>query len=185
MYGKLKVFLGLSLITVGPGAFALAPSDQYTLDLAGAGNGTSNSAYAICDDFVTAAYLRTPWQACMTNAGGLNGPEKFSGKAAFEGSANNPNVQVNDAFATWDRFDGRQTASSGSAAALETPAFSVINKGYVASDFKPTFTLPPQFLAVSAPLRAPEIDPASAMSGLTLLLGGLAVARGRRARQAA
>ena len=27
--------------------------------------------------------------------------------------------------------------------------------------------------------RVPEIDPASAMSGLTLLLGGLAVARGR------
>lgn len=28
---------------------------------------------------------------------------------------------------------------------------------------------------------APEIDPASAMSGLTLLIGGLAVIRGRRA----
>jgi hypothetical protein len=27
--------------------------------------------------------------------------------------------------------------------------------------------------------RVPEIDPAGAMSGLTLLLGGLAVARGR------
>ena len=28
--------------------------------------------------------------------------------------------------------------------------------------------------------RAPEIDPASAISGMTLLLGGLAVVRGRR-----
>ncbi len=31
------------------------------------------------------------------------------------------------------------------------------------------------------PVAAPEIDPASAVSGLTLLLGGLAVYRGRRA----
>jgi hypothetical protein len=34
------------------------------------------------------------------------------------------------------------------------------------------------------PTRAPEIDPASAASGLTLLLGGLAVLRGRRAKVA-
>jgi hypothetical protein len=30
------------------------------------------------------------------------------------------------------------------------------------------------------PTAAPEIDPASAMAGLTLLIGGLAVIRGRR-----
>jgi hypothetical protein len=30
------------------------------------------------------------------------------------------------------------------------------------------------------PFRAPEIDPASAVSALTLLFGGLAVLRGRR-----
>ncbi len=30
------------------------------------------------------------------------------------------------------------------------------------------------------PVKAPEIDPASAMAGLTLLAGGLAVLRGRR-----
>jgi hypothetical protein len=34
-------------------------------------------------------------------------------------------------------------------------------------------------------LQAPEIDPASIASGLTLLLGGLAVIGGRRAKQAA
>ena len=34
---------------------------------------------------------------------------------------------------------------------------------------------PPQ-----SPVRAPEIDPASAMAGLTMLAGGLAVLRGRR-----
>ena len=32
-------------------------------------------------------------------------------------------------------------------------------------------------------VRAPEIDPASAMAGLTLLAGGLAVLRGRRSKQ--
>lgn len=30
------------------------------------------------------------------------------------------------------------------------------------------------------PVKAPELDPASAMAGLTLLAGGLAVLRGRR-----
>jgi LPXTG-motif cell wall-anchored protein len=30
------------------------------------------------------------------------------------------------------------------------------------------------------PVSAPEIDPASAMAGLTMLAGGLAVLRGRR-----
>src|ERR1700684_1038423 len=32
----------------------------------------------------------------------------------------------------------------------------------------------------SGPVQAPEIDPASAAAGLTMLLGGLAVLRGRR-----
>lgn len=32
-------------------------------------------------------------------------------------------------------------------------------------------------------MAAPEIDPASAMSGLTLLLGGLAVLRGRSSKK--
>ena len=31
-----------------------------------------------------------------------------------------------------------------------------------------------------SPVQAPEIDPASAMAGLTMLAGGLAVLRGRR-----
>jgi hypothetical protein len=32
-------------------------------------------------------------------------------------------------------------------------------------------------------VKAPEIDPASAMAGLTLLAGGLAVLRGRRGKK--
>jgi hypothetical protein len=33
-----------------------------------------------------------------------------------------------------------------------------------------------------APVAAPEIDPASAMAGLSMLAGGLAVLRGRRSK---
>jgi hypothetical protein len=32
-------------------------------------------------------------------------------------------------------------------------------------------------------MKAPEIDPASAMAGLTMLTGGLAVLRGRRSKK--
>ena len=39
-----------------------------------------------------------------------------------------------------------------------------------------------QALTGDGPVGAPEIDPASAISGMTLLLGGLAVLRGRRAK---
>jgi hypothetical protein len=38
----------------------------------------------------------------------------------------------------------------------------------------------PSFSPSPSPVQAPEIDPASAMAGLTLLAGGLAVLRGRR-----
>jgi hypothetical protein len=40
------------------------------------------------------------------------------------------------------------------------------------------FTICPK--PINAPFQAPEIDPASAMAGLTMLAGGLAVLRGRR-----
>ena len=32
------------------------------------------------------------------------------------------------------------------------------------------------------PVKAPEIDPSSAIAGLTLMMGGLAVLRGRRSK---
>jgi hypothetical protein len=34
------------------------------------------------------------------------------------------------------------------------------------------------------PVKAPEIDPSSAIAGLTLMLGGVAVLRGRRSKLA-
>ena len=39
-----------------------------------------------------------------------------------------------------------------------------------------------QAVTVDGPVGAPEIDPASVISGVTLLMGGLTVLRGRRAR---
>jgi hypothetical protein len=38
-------------------------------------------------------------------------------------------------------------------------------------------------VATSDTMSAPEIDPAGAMAGLTLLAGGLAVLRGRRSKK--
>jgi hypothetical protein len=172
------------------------------------GNGMSYSGYIICDDFNTPSYLNSSWSATMTSAGGLNGSEKFGGTETFDGqtytaqqaynaagwlannlltnsNVNNPTSQVNYSFAIWDIFDGQQTDPNGGAQLLESQAFSQVSNGYVASNVS-VFTPNPlnasqEFLVV----RAPEIDPASAMSGLTLLLGGLAVARGRRAKQTA
>jgi hypothetical protein len=42
------------------------------------------------------------------------------------------------------------------------------------------FTFCPSPPSQPTPVKAPEIDPASAMAGLTMLAGGLAVLRGRR-----
>jgi hypothetical protein len=175
------------------------------------GNGTSYSGYMICDDFTTESYLNSPWPATMTSAGALNGTEKFPWAETFDGSAysaqqaynaagwlangllnnlSNPAAQVNYSFAIWNIFDGQQLDPNGSGGVslLESAAFSAASSGYVASNvsvFTPSQVITQEFLVVSPPLRAPEIDPASAMSGLTLLLGGLAVARGRRTKKPA
>jgi hypothetical protein len=219
MYGRLKVLLGLGLITVAPAAFA-----QYTLTLTGVGNSTvadgvyvspyqgtitgngmSYSGYIICDDFFTDSYLNSSWSASMTNAGALDGTEKFPSTVNFDGTTytaqqaydaagwlangllanlSDTNSQVNFSFALWDVLDGQQTDPNGGAAALEASAFAAVNNGYVASNVS-VYTPRPlnasqEFLVVSPPLQAPEIDPTSLASGLTLLLGGLAVVGGRR-----
>jgi len=38
-------------------------------------------------------------------------------------------------------------------------------------------------VAIAGPSAAPEIDPSSAISAVTLLLGGLVVVRGRKAKK--
>jgi hypothetical protein len=171
------------------------------------GNGMSYSGFMICDDFNTESYLNAPWLASMTSAGALDGTEKFPWTETFGGSTysaqqaynaagwlangllnnlNDPNNKVNYSYAIWNIFDGQQTDPSGGAVALEAAAFSAVNNGYVASNVS-VYTPRPlkasqEFLVVSPPMQAPEIDPASAASGLTLLLGGLAVAFGRRTK---
>ena len=52
--------------------------------------------------------------------------------------------------------------------------------GTAAAAGPPSFWTPRR---LPIPVRAPEIDPASAIAGLTLLAGGLAVLRGRRGRK--
>ena len=223
MYGKFKVFLGLGLITIAPAAFA-----QYSMTLTGVGNGQvadgvyvspyqgtitgngmSYSGYMICDDFYTDSFLNSSWSASMTNAGALDGTEKFPSTVTFDGNtytaqqaydaagwlANgllaNPsdtNSQVNFSFALWDVLDGQRTDPNGGAAALEASAFAAASNGYVANNVS-VFTPRPlnasqEFMVVSPRLQAPEIDPTSLASGLTLLLGGLAVVGGRRGKRA-
>jgi hypothetical protein len=174
------------------------------------GNGMSYSGYVICDDFYTDSYLNAPWSASMTSAGALDGTEKFPGTETFDGSTysaqqaynavgwlangllsglDNPNSQTDYSFAIWNIFDGQQTDPSGGALALESAAFSAVSNGYVATNvsvYTPTpLNASQEFLVVSPTLQAPEIDPASIASGLTLLLGGLAVIGGRRVKQTA
>jgi hypothetical protein len=170
------------------------------------GNGVNFSGYMICDDFYTESSLNTPWTATQTNAGALNGTEKFGSSVNFMGTMytaqqaynaagwlangllgnlNNSTVQTNYAFAIWNIFDGQQTDPDGGAVALEKAAFAAVTPagggGYVASNVS-VFTPNPinasqEFLVIRS---APEIDPASAASGLTLLLGGVLVLRARR-----
>lgn len=173
------------------------------------GNGMSYSGYMICDDFYTDSYLNAPWSASMTSAGALDGSEKFPGTETFDGNTysaqqvynaagwlangllnnlNDPNSQADYSFAIWNVMDGQQTDPSGGALALESAAFAAVSNGYVATNVS-VFTPRPinasqEFLVVSPPTQAPEIDPTSVGSGLTLLLGALAVAVGRRTKQA-
>src|SRR5271156_6837009 len=146
---NLKVLVGVGLLGIAPASFA----QNYSMDLTGVGNGTvadgvyvspyvatisgpgmSYSGFVICDDFNSEAYLNTPWIATMSNAGALNGTQKF-GEAlgstiSFGGSSytiqqaynaagwlangllanlSNTNMQINYAFAIWDIFDGQST----------------------------------------------------------------------------
>ena len=69
---------------------------------------------------------------------------------------------------------------------MEKAAFdAVVNGGYTGNNvsvYTPTtWTQSQEFLVVNK-ITAPEIDPTSAASSLTLLLGALAVVRGRTKR---
>jgi hypothetical protein len=227
---NLKVLAGVGLLAVAPASFA----QNYSMDLTGVGTGTvadgvyvspyvgtisgpgmSYSGFVICDDFDSEAYLNTPWIATMSNAGALNGAQKFGeapgSTVSFDGSTytiqqaynaagwlangllanlSNSNVQTNYAFAIWDIFDGQSTDPDGGAQALEAAAFAAASSGtnpYVAGNVSvftpsaanstPELRDTQEFLVVRS---APEIDPNVAASGISLLLGGVLVLRGRR-----
>ena len=170
------------------------------------GPGANYSGYMICDDFNTESYLNSPWTATTTGAGALDGSEKFASSVVFNGvtytaqqaynaagwlangllgNLNNTTTQTNYAFAIWNIFDGQTTDPDGGAVSFEKAAFSAAASGYSAANVS-VFTPNPknasqEFLVVRP---APEIDPASAASGLTLLLGGVMVMRSRRKLQA-
>jgi hypothetical protein len=110
----------------------------------------------------------------------------------------NTNLQTSYAFAIWDIFDGQSTDPNGNglstdptgAVGLEAAAFAAASSStnpYVASDVSvftpsaansnPELRDTQEFLVVHA---APEVDPTAAASGISLLLGGVLVLRGRR-----
>ncbi len=166
----------------------------YTLELTGVGDGANNGAvyfspyvgtvkqggkliysgYLICDDFDTESVVGHPWNATETNAGALNGSEKFAGESYMVGGHTYDTQQMYDAagwlandllmpshvtnhtdqgnlsFAIWDIMDG--TAASGTVLTDIEDAFGAVKNGYVASDVE-VYTPDPwgssqEFLAV-------------------------------------
>ncbi len=161
--------------------FASVGFAQYTIDLTGVGDGASAdgvyvspywgtiteggstiyTGYLICDDFNTESYLYSPWSAGSTNAGALNGDQKFTASSysdpfntsntvtdqqAYDAVAwlangllaganvTNATAQTNYSFAIWDIFDGQATDPAGGAASLIAQAFAAAKGGYVGSD---------------------------------------------------
>ncbi len=170
------------------------------------GPGVNYAGYMICDDFNTESYLNSPWTATTTAAAALNGTQKF-GSVQFNGvtytaqqaynaagwlangllgNLGNTTTQTNYAFAIWNIFDGQTADPDGGAVSLEAAAFTAASTGGYSAANVSVFTPNPknasqEFLVVK---QAPEIDPTSATSGLTLLLGGIMVLRSRRKLQA-
>jgi hypothetical protein len=216
MHGTAKALIGFGLLF---GAHA-ALAQTYTMDLTGVGNSTvaegvyvtpyvgtitgnglNYSGFVICDDFNHESYLNSPWTVTQTNAGALDGGERFTfnGNTVTAQQAYNAagwlangllanygtSAQTNYAFAIWNIFDGQQMNPNGGSIALEQAAFTAVSSGYVASNvsvFTPTSSSsssPQEFLVVNP---APEIDPALATSSMTLLLGGALILRSRRKR---
>jgi hypothetical protein len=175
------------------------------------GGTTVYSGYMICDDFNTESTLNTSWSATETASGALNGSQKF-GSVMFDGTTytaqqaynaaawlatqlvlpgnvTNASAQTNYSFAIWNIFDNGAASSSSAVNALELTAFTNYDNTVESnvSVYTPSTSNPngknqsQEFLVVNTN-SAPEIDPASAASALTLLLGGLVVFRGRRIR---
>jgi hypothetical protein len=180
MRGTAKALLGLGLLLGTHAALA----QTYNMELTGVGNGTvantaeggvyvtpyvgtitgnglNYSGLVICDDFTHDSTVGTPWSVTMTNAGALDGGERFGGTETFDGTvytaqqaynaagwlangliANyNTSNQANYAFAIWNLFDGQMATngtggnvSASTVSLLEQLAFNAVKNGYVATD---------------------------------------------------
>jgi hypothetical protein len=181
---------------------------QGTITLTATGK-TIYSGFMICDDYTTNSSLNTPWSATSTASGALNGTQKF-GSVVFEGvtyseqqaynaaawlatqlvlpgNVSNAAIQSNYSFAIWNIFDAGAAGKNAQAIALEQTALTTYDNTvqssvsvYTPSAGNPKGVNQSQEFLVVSPVAAPEIAPASAASGLALLLGGLALLRGRR-----
>jgi hypothetical protein len=205
--GALPAFAQYNLTLTGVGTGTVADG-VYVSPYVGTiqGNGVSYTGYMICDDFNTESHLNQPWNANSTNAGALDGSEKFPQSIYFNGSTytaqqaydaagwlangllsptvlGNPTPQINYSFAIWDLLDGQSTDPAGGAGALEQQALTAVTNGYVASNvtvYTPTPVTSSQEFLVVRPAQAPELDPSYAMSALSFLAAGIAWVRGRR-----
>jgi hypothetical protein len=181
---KLAAGLTAGLLAASPACFA-----QYTATLTGVGTGTvadgvyvspyvgtiqgpgvDYTGFMVCDDFTTESHLNMPWSATTTNAGALNGSEKFASNVVFGGQsysaqyaydaaawlANhlvqtltplNKTAQIDYSFAIWDLFDGQPTDPNGlgNVATYEQEALSAALGGYTGSNvsvYTPSLTNP-------------------------------------------
>lgn len=183
----------------------------YTLKLTGVGDGANNGAvffspyvgtiqqggkqiytgYFVCDDFHTESWVGQSWGATATNAGALNGTEKFAGETYTVGGQTYDTQQMYDAagwlvndllqpanvhnhaaqgdisFAIWDIMDG--SAAGGAVLTDIEDAFAAVKGGYVANDIE-VFT--PDPLNVSQEFLVPVSVPEPAT--LVLFAVGLA-----------
>lgn len=167
----------------------------YVGTIRNAANQVIYSGYLICDDFNTHSELTSPWGATETDAGSLNGTEKFVGESytfdstlydtaqmydaaaylanelVLPGNATDPATQGALSYAIWDIMDGTTPASTSAAWSDIEGAFAAVSAGYVGSSVE-VFTPRPldasqEFLVVNGP-SVPE------PSTLALCLAGLA-----------